>query len=170
MPMDNIEIIKVSNQKLINQVNLLANKIWPEHYTPIIGKEQVEYMLDKFQSEQAITEQIKDGFLYFLIKEKGKGCIGYIGVIPRGDEMFLSKIYLISEKRGRGYGKQGMCFIEQLAKKKGCSKIALTVNKNNYDAIKFYQRRGFINSGSLVQDIGKGFVMDDYRMEKTKYG
>jgi hypothetical protein len=26
---------------------------------------------------------------------------------------------------------------------------------------------GFRNVGSLVQDIGNGFVMDDYKMEKT---
>jgi ribosomal protein S18 acetylase RimI-like enzyme len=43
----------------------------------------------------------------------------------------------------------------------------LTVNKNNVNAIKAYEKMGFRNVGSLVQDIGDGFVMDDYAMEKT---
>lgn len=167
MHMDKMEIIKVSTQKLVNEVSLLANKIWRDHYTPIIGKKQVEYMLDKFQSKAAIIEQLEGGFLYFIIKEEGEGYIGYIGLIPKGDEMFLSKIYVMSEKRGKGYGRKLIGFIEQLAKKKGCSKITLTVNKNNFDAIEFYQRCGFTNSGSLVQDIGEGFVMDDHKMEKS---
>jgi diamine N-acetyltransferase len=43
----------------------------------------------------------------------------------------------------------------------------LTVNKNNTGAISVYEKIGFRNVGSLVQDIGSGFVMDDYAMEKT---
>lgn len=43
----------------------------------------------------------------------------------------------------------------------------LTVNKNNVKAIRAYEKTGFKNIGSLVQDIGNGFVMDDYKMEQT---
>ena len=164
--MNNIEIVEVFSQELIGKVEALAKGIWREHYTSIIGKEQVDYMFDKFQSRTAITQQIKDGFLYFFIKEQDGGYIGYIGVVPKGNEMFLSKIYITSEKRGKGYGRQAMCFVEHLAKKKGCSKIDLTVNKNNSNAIKVYEKCGFTNVGPLAQDIGEGFVMDDYKMEK----
>jgi len=37
----------------------LASHIWIEHYTPILGPQQVAYMLEKFQSALAIREQIK---------------------------------------------------------------------------------------------------------------
>jgi RimJ/RimL family protein N-acetyltransferase len=47
------------------------------------------------------------------------------------------------------------------------NKIALTVNKNNVNSIKAYEKMGFKNVGSVVQDIGSGYVMDDYKMEKT---
>lgn len=164
--MGKIEVIKVSNQELIGVIEALAGEIWREYYTPIIGKEQVCYMLDKFQSKAAISRQIKSGFLYFLIK-KDAGCIGYIGAVPRGNELFLSKLYLTSEYRRKGYGRQAIDFIEGLAKEKKCSKITLTVNKNNLDTIKAYQRCGFANTGPVVQDIGNGFVMDDYKMEKA---
>jgi diamine N-acetyltransferase len=93
--MDAIEIIKVSDKNSINTVEKLANEIWREHYTPIIGKAQVDYMLDKFQSKKAISEQIKNGFLYFLLKADNE-YIGYIGVVPNSDkkELLLSKIYI----------------------------------------------------------------------------
>jgi len=48
----------------------------------------------------------------------------------------------------------------------GCEKVSLTVNKYNHNSIKAYERIGFINKEELVQDIGGGFVMDDYLMEK----
>jgi len=31
-------------------------------------------------------------------------------------------------------------------------------------SIAFYKHAGFVNAGTLVTDIGGGFVMDDYRM------
>ena len=146
-------------------IESLAREIWTEHYIPIIGEQQVGYMLDRYQSKQAIKEQIASGVLYFLIEE-GQSFIGYIAVQPRGDELFLSKIYLRSSHRARGYGKQAVQYVETLARERGLRKIVLTVNKNNTAAIRAYQKIGFRNVGSLVQDIGSGFVMDDYAMEK----
>ena len=158
--------VEVLTEKQIELVVSLAKEIWTEHYIPIIGKEQVDYMLDRFQSKESISDQIRSGFLYFLVKED-KQFIGYIGVQQKGDELFLSKIYIKSSERGKGHGKKAIQFIERLAKEKGVRKIALTVNKNNRGAIKAYEKLGFKNLGSLIQEIGNGFIMDDFRMEKT---
>ena len=35
------------------------------------------------------------------------------------------------------------------------------------NSIAWYTRMGFRNAGPIVQDIGAGYVMDDYRMEKV---
>jgi ribosomal protein S18 acetylase RimI-like enzyme len=43
----------------------------------------------------------------------------------------------------------------------------LTVNRHNTGSIAFYQHLGFKVSGTVVQDIGSGFVMDDYKMVKA---
>ncbi len=43
----------------------------------------------------------------------------------------------------------------------------LTVNKNNAHAIAWYSRKGFQNAGPTIQEIGGGFVVDDYRMQKN---
>ena len=158
--------IEVLTEEQIEIVESLAEEIWTEHYIPIIGKEQVDYMLDRFQSKESISDQIRSGFLYFLIG-KDNQFIGYIGVQPKGDELFLSKIYIKASERGKGLGKKAIQFIERLAKEKGLRKIALTVNKNNSDAINAYERLGFENLGSVIQEIGGGFIMDDYKMEKT---
>jgi ribosomal protein S18 acetylase RimI-like enzyme len=159
-------IIEVLTENQIAVIESLAREIWAGHYNPIIGKKQVDYMLDRYQSKQAVTEQIASGVLYFLIEE-GRVFIGYIAVQPRGDEIFLSKIYMQSSWRAKGHGKKAVQFVETLTRERGLRKIVLTVNKNNTSAIKVYEKIGFRNTGSLVQDIGGGFVMDDYVMEKT---
>lgn len=149
----------------VAMVASLAKEIWTEHYTPIIGSAQVEYMLANIQSEPAIRRQIDHKrFLYFLI-ESDHEPVGYIGV-QRGDgELFLSKVYVRASERGRGLGGEAIRFVTALAKTLGAEKIALTVNKNNTAAIASYEKYGFRNLGSTVKDIGGGFIMDDFRME-----
>jgi diamine N-acetyltransferase len=65
----------VEDVKEIEKVASLAREIWTEHYTPIIGQEQVEYMLENFQSAGAIKEQIQTGVLYYLLSNLNR--IGY---------------------------------------------------------------------------------------------
>ena len=158
-----IETVSVENQ--IEIIAGLACEIWNEHFTPIIGKAQVDFMLEKFQSKKAIIEQIENGFLYFLIKNNND-YIGYLGVLPKENQLFLSKLYITSAERGKGHGRKAIEFLEKLAIDKGLSKISLTVNKNNSATIKTYIKLGFEKRGSIIQDIGKNFVMDDYKMEK----
>jgi ribosomal protein S18 acetylase RimI-like enzyme len=161
-----IMFFAVSTDYQIEIVESLAREIWIEHYVPIIGREQVDYMLDKFQSKQAISEQIRTGVLYFLMSENNE-ITGYMAVQAKDVELFLSKIYVKSSKRAKGHGKKAVQFAETLAQERGLGKIVLTVNKGNVIAIRAYEKIGFRNIGSLVQDIGNGFVMDDYKMEKT---
>jgi diamine N-acetyltransferase len=148
----------------IDEVVKIAHPIWIEHYTPIIGIEQVEYMLENLHSKENIKEDIVEkGYLYFLIKTEQT--IGYIGLQISEDKLFLSKIYIASGARGQGVGRLAMDYIKSLAKQHKLKKISLTVNKNNTDSITAYQKIGFAKTADVCADIGGGFVMDDYLME-----
>ncbi len=160
-----MKIEEVLNKQQIKIVEKLACEIWNQHFIPIIGKAQVDYMLDKFQSKKGLSEQIKKGCLYFLIKTDDN-YIGYLSVLPKKNELFLSKLYIKSSERGKKIGKKAIEFVENLAEKKGLHRITLTVNKYNTNTIKAYEKMGFTNISSIVQDIGNGFIMDDYKMEK----
>ena len=96
--------------------------------------------------------------------------IGYLSMTEGEDALFLSKIYIEADFRGKGIGKKSMDFIEGIARERKLGKIMLTVNKRNVTAIKAYQKYGFVVKDSPVMDIGGGFVMDDYKMEKLLVG
>lgn len=161
-----IDFYEVKNNRDLELIEILASTIWHEHYTPIIGEEQVIYMLDKFQSVVAMQEQIGNGYQYFLINFN-ENTIGYLSFQRRENILFLSKIYLIRQERGKGIGRKAMEFVVSVAKGFTCTKVSLTVNKFNLNSIRAYESAGFQKKGALVQDIGNGFVMDDYLMEKT---
>lgn len=160
-----MQINKVTNKEQLRTIEALANEIWYEHYTPIIGKPQVTYMLEKFQSVETMYEQIKNGFQYFLILVDNVP-VGYMSVELLTDSVFLNKFYMTKSERGKGYGRRMIDYLEALAKEKGLHNISLTVNRYNTGSIAMYEKVGFVVSGTVVKDIGEGFIMDDYQMEK----
>lgn len=143
----------------------LAELIWTEHYTPIIGEQQVAYMLEKFQSAIAIEDQVANGVLYYLISFQDKP-VGYFSVSREEDFLFLSKLYVLRSARAKGLGRAAISYMEDLAKDFDLQRIRLTVNKFNTNSIKAYEKMEFLNVDAIVQDIGNGFVMDDYVLEK----
>ena len=161
-----IDFKRATSKDHFEVIAKLAHDIWHEHYTPIIGKDQVNYMVAKFQTSEAIQKQAEDGYEYYVIEYQNSD-VGYLAIEKRNDDLFLSKIYLLKTCRGKGLGKEAFNFIEKRASNLNCKSISLTVNKNNTLAIKAYEKIGFINTEAIVMDIGNGFVMDDYRMVKN---
>ena len=156
---------RIVTDQQIDEVIELAKEIWREHYTPIIGPEQVEYMLSTYHSREAIAREIREhNYQYYLIR-KNDIAIGYIGFrIDRG-ELFLSKIYVHSSQRGLGTGRAALEFIKAIGREQGAARIHLTVNRFNSDTIAAYEKFGFRKTGEVCNDIGQGFFMDDYTME-----
>ena len=143
----------------------LASEIWHEYWPCILSDGQIDYMVEKFQSEKAINNQIKKGnYTYFYIIYSSQKA-GYIGLSKEQDYLFLSKVYIKKEYRHKGIGTKAFDFIKQYGKKNGKNKIRLTVNKYNKNTINAYEKWGFETVDSVVTDIGNGFVMDDYIME-----
>jgi len=160
---------RVTTPRDIDAVAVLAHEIWNQHFPPIIGQEQVDYMLDKFQSAPAITRQIREGgYEYYLVVDEGQSA-GYFVLAPdeNGGSIQLSKLYLKHSCRGRGLGQAVPALIEEECVARGVRELWLTVNKDNAGPIAFYQRVGFAIAGSVVTDIGSGFAMDDYQMVKS---
>jgi ribosomal protein S18 acetylase RimI-like enzyme len=162
-----LEILPAQGASDLRAIEVLADEIWREHYTPLIGAAQVEYMLAKFQSAAAMEAQIQEGYEYFVVRRDGH-ILGYLAVQAQPGErlLFISKFYVHKSARGSGTGRACMEFIEGLARQRGLDRLWLTVNKAN-PAVKAYERLGFSIARPLVTDIGGGFVMNDYRMEKA---
>ena len=162
--MKNLRIMPVTNMELVYSVYAVAEPIWEQYYTPIIGEEQVEYMIEKFLSPDAIVEQINSGYEYFLFSYDYTFA-GFAAIEERGEELFLSKLYIDQEFRGKGIGKYMFQKFVEIAKMRNLKKIWLTCNRNNTNSIAIYEHLGFKKVREEVTDIGNGFVMDDFIFE-----
>ncbi len=160
--MINFKKVEIQDIKSLTQ---LASEIWHEYWTVILTPEQIDYMIENFQSESAIKNQYdNENYTYYFIQENEEN-IGYFGISEKKDYMFLSKLYIKSTHRRRGIGAKAFEKIKQIAKEKSYKSIQLTVNKYNKNTIAAYEKWGFKTIDSVVTDIGEGFVMDDYIME-----
>jgi len=161
------QLLKVSNIEDYQDIEALANVIWREHYSNILGKEQIDYMLHRFQSVVTMQKQVQvDLYEYYKIHWRDS-FVGYFAIQKQENNLFLSKIYIHKDYRGHGLGQIVLSLLEKDCIQLGLGKIWLTVNRFNASSIKFYEKQGFIKVRTQVADIGDGFVMDDYIMEKV---
>lgn len=161
-----LKFCKVISEKDIKELASIANEVWHQHFATILTLDQIDYMVEKFQSEHAMTKQINsDGYEYYFLQLDGKN-IGYTGIREDEDKLFLSKLYILKEYRGNGYSSRAFEFLQSICKERGLHAIWLTVNRYNDHTIEVYKKKGFKILRTQVADIGNGYVMDDYIMEK----
>ena len=162
-----VQLLPVNSPTRRMAVASLAEIIWNEHFPGIITQEQVNYMVNKFQSLPAITKAIsEEGYQYFLLV-LGDTPIGYMGLQPQEDDvMLLSKLYLMKPFRGQRRSVVLFEQAERTAREMGKKRLRLFVNKRNYVPLRVYLRMGYRIVEEKKTDIGEGFICDDFMMEK----
>ena len=63
------ERLHTDNALKIKEMSDMATEIVREYYDPIIGAEHNSHLLNKFQTADAITDQIRHGYRYYFIKK-----------------------------------------------------------------------------------------------------
>jgi len=154
----------------------LAGAIWRQHYAGIISAAQIEHMLAGRFTDAALQEHIQtpDRWLE-LLRVSGQPvgyCASELTATSGGGgggcsaAMKLGQLYALESHRGTGLGRFMLGHVERRARDLGRRVLWLQVNKRNPGAISFYKAAGFTIAREAVFDIGSGFVMDDYIMEK----
>lgn len=162
--MSNAITLKQASTQDIPQITKLADIIWNQHYTSIIGTDQINYMLDMMYSYPSLTEQMNlKGNVFYLIHE-GEKCIGFISVSKTENtsrSYFIHKYYLLQELAGKGAGTSAFIALIKLLNPE---EFRLTVNRQNFKSINFYFKNGFKIEQVADFDIGNGYVMNDFVM------
>ena len=164
-----VRFVAVETNEDREKLAKLADEIWHEYWPAIIGDAQTDYMVEKFQSLEAIKRDMAEHAYeyWFVVDEAGK-TVGYTGgrEEPETSRYFISKIYLRAEERGKHYASQIIAFYTDICRSRDLHSMYLAVNKQNDLGIRAYYGNGFVTIESVKNDIGNGFAMDDYVMEK----
>jgi GNAT superfamily N-acetyltransferase len=146
-------------------IRAIADKTWPASYEALLGKEQVEYMLDKLYNPLVLEDQIKKQHYFFLALKEYQH-VGFCSFSNVEKDVYkLQKLYVLPSEQKTGLGKALLETVETVSKSMGAKKLQLNVNRKNI-AKQFYERNGFIVIKEEDIDIGHGYFMNDYVMEK----
>jgi diamine N-acetyltransferase len=144
----------------------LTYKVWPQTYSSILSKEQIEYMLNMMYSETSLQQQMGKGHEFILVYDNMEP-VGFASFSLTAPQVYkLHKIYVLPSQQGKGTGKYIIDELIRAMKIKGGTTVQLNVNRNN-KAKTFYEKIGFTVIREEDIDIGNGYLMNDYIMEKT---
>lgn len=152
-----------------NTIQLLAEEIWPVAYSHILSKEQLRYMLDLYHTSEALrhqhTEQKHRFILAFDDNNNACGFASFSKMPDRENRYRLHKLYVLPDLQGHGLGN---AFIQQItAEIRADNPVYLELNVNRYNkATFFYKKCGFSIIREEDIEIGNGFFINDYVMEK----
>lgn len=136
-----MEYRKIVSNEDVNILVSMAYEIWSEHFKTMFDCETLSKLIEGAQSKKVILSQIEEGYHYFFLLENEKK-IGYFAykINQSENELFLSKIYIYSNQRGKGIGKKVLKHLEKLSHDAGIRKITLTVYYENTNSIKAYEK------------------------------
>ncbi|MBL0144465.1 MAG: GNAT family N-acetyltransferase [Chitinophagaceae bacterium] len=157
--------VKKASVKDIELIRQLTFSIWPDTYSNIISKEQIDYMLDMMYSPASLQKQLTEDDCTFIITYDDDKPVAFASYNEIELQVWkLNKLYILSNQQGKGIGRYMINYIVTEIQKQDAKTLQLQVNKQN-PAKYFYEKIGFTVAKDFVFDIGNGFVMDDYIME-----
>lgn len=164
--MERYERIKLVSGNDLLRIEKLVRIIWPIAYKDIISFEQIEYMLASGYSIDSLIQQSETQKFYVFTDENNVD-LGFVALehIKGEQKTKIHKLYVLSNLQQKGIGTLLLNFVAAEAKNTGNELLFLNVNKYNSAQI-FYTKLGFEITRDVVIDIGNGYVMDDYIMEK----
>lgn len=144
----------------------LAREIWQATYPGIITQEQIDFMLEQRYGHERLYDDLEDLHKWLDQAFIDGRRVGFAFSETSKGEFKLDKLYIHPDVQRRGVGGQLIAHVAERAKREGYPCVVLRVNKRNANAIASYKKYGFVVRESTLEDIGGGFVMDDYVMEK----
>lgn len=150
-------------------IRSIAYRTWPETFESILTPDQIMYMLEQMYSIDSLKEQTQNKGHQFIVVKMGLDYYGFSSIelnYAARPQTKIHKIYILPEAQGKGIGKALFVEITKRALQAGNQKLLLNVNRNN-KATHFYQSLGFSIVDTEDIDIGNGYYMNDYVMEKS---
>ncbi len=151
----------------VDAVAALARLVWQATYPALISQAQIDAMLAARYAPQNILEQLESPCDAWWIARADGAVVAFAHAQTKGADCKLDKLYVHPARQRRGLGAALLRAVSAWGVERQARRMWLQVNRGNAQAIRAYKKYGFRGVEARVFDIGHGFVMDDYVMEKT---
>ncbi|PRD53812.1 GNAT family N-acetyltransferase [Sphingobacterium gobiense] len=157
-------IRKVSREEA-TVIHHLGTEVYYTTYTAILSPAQIDFMLRKNYSPEAIQQSMLNGQDFYLIFQQEIQPLGFMALQKKSEDILrIEKLYLLKSSQGLGLGKKLIDFAVEKARELNCSVVELNVNRGN-KAYYFYLKQGF----QVMKEVDipyYDYVLDDYVMQR----
>lgn len=154
----------------VDRINRLAHLIWPDTFSAILSKEQINYMLNWMYNEDTLAKQIQDGQRFFIVSDSETD-LGFIGIepfFPQQNSFKIHKLYVLTQQHKKGLGKLLIHHVLKLMQQHYAEIKSCYLNVNRFNpAVDFYKYQGFEIVNEEDISIGNGYLMEDFVMKLT---
>ena len=149
-------------------VQRLADEVWREHYPSILSGAQIDYMLARGYSREALLRFVTERDAGLALARIDGDAVGFAAWYrPEPAATKLDRLYVLPRHHGAGAGRALIEHVADAARGAGCERLTLNVNRDNAKAIRAYERCGFAIRERGDFPIGEGFVMEDFIMVRA---
>ena len=165
---EKVTFAELTDPASLEIVRRIADDVWPKTFREILSPEQIVYMMKMMYAPEVMEKELASGVHFRVARVDGvpAGYTSWAAYTIPGTAK-LHKVYLLQEFQGRGIGSAMLADAAEQARRAGFTRLRLNVNKHNERARRAYFRNGFTDVEAVKIDIGGGFFMDDFVMEKA---
>lgn len=157
--------IEELGQEGIPIIQTIAHATWQHNYSPIMEQDYIDYIMGMMYTDEKLKADIAQG-VQFLLAIKDDQPLGFAAYEHLdGVTTKVHKLYILPQAQGSGVGRAFISCISDRAAIHGSKKLQLNVYRKN-PAIEFYKKVGFKLAYEQDVDVGNGYFMYDFVLEK----
>lgn len=149
------------NEQYIEELKQFMQICWNDTYKGILAQDFIDQFLEKAYSTERLIIRAKLPFYLMLDNEKIVGMANFSKVNEVGETTLLA-IYVHPNYKGQGIGSrllnEGMIQLKPTV-------INLDVEKENYEAIQFYENKNFVKVEEYEEELF-GHTLNTIRMKR----
>lgn len=153
--------VRKADYEDVKVLKKLADELVPSSFKGVLNTTQIDHMLDKFFTQEALQDALNAGKDYFIASLDGED-LGVVSVIKHGPNLFLmQKIYVSQKALGKGIGTALFEEVKQYVKQQQtpCT-IELPINQHN-PGLPFYVKQGMKKIRDAGIDMGDFFINEE---------
>lgn len=140
--------VRTASKRDLTAIRDLLGKVWHATYDEIYGADRVSEITAEWHSIDALEKQLQAPNSEFLLADDGEAIAGMAYAVQVSKtEVKLQQLYVLPAYQGRGVGN---LLLEEVSESFfDVPNMVLEVEKQNKGAIKFYQKQGFSQTGTV---------------------
>ena len=140
-------VIRLAGIADVEAASRFLGRVWHDTYDARHGAEKVDAITARWHAVDQLRADIEADGAVFLLAEEARAIVGhaYAAVEPDGRGK-LSRLYIDAGRQGRGIGS---ALLGDVERRLGghCRSLWLEVDVLGEDAIAFYRRKGYVETG-----------------------